>query len=78
MLNSNYLSSNIFDLHLFFDLTLVRELGQDYRNILVQIKTFASEINCPLVFVQRMRKIFNFFCVFPESPNLVVDNYFNL
>ena len=52
MLISNYLSSNIpNNLHLFFDLTHFRELGQNYRNILVrflvQIKTakFASESN---------------------------------
>ena len=41
-------------MHLFFDLTHFRELGQNYRNILVrflvQMKTlkFASEINWPL------------------------------
>ena len=42
-------------MHLFFDLTHFRELGQNYRNILVrflvEIKTlrFASEINWPLL-----------------------------
>ena len=42
-------------MHLFFDLTHFRELGQNYRNILVrflvQIKTlkFASQINWPLL-----------------------------
>ena len=57
MLISNYLSSNIIICICFltFDLTHFRELGQNYRNILVpflvQIKTlkFASEINWPLV-----------------------------
>ena len=52
MLISNYLSSNMYNhLHLFSEFDPFRELGQNYRNILVQflvqIKTlkFASEIN---------------------------------
>ena len=50
MLISNYLSSNII-IGFVFDLAHFRELGQNYRNILVrflvQMKTlkFASEIN---------------------------------
>ena len=54
MLISNYLSSNMIICNWFFDLTHFRELGQNYRNILVrflvQIKTakFASESNWPL------------------------------
>ena len=51
MLISDRLSSNIIICIWFFDLTHFRELGHEYRNILVwflvQMKTlkFASEIN---------------------------------
>ena len=55
MLISNYLSSITYNnLHMLFDLSHFGELGQNYKNILVQflveIKTlkFASEINLPL------------------------------
>ena len=48
---TDYLSSNIISLHLFFDLTHFREVGQKYKyifvGILAQMKTLKSafEIN---------------------------------
>ena len=63
---------------MFFDLTIFRELGQNYRNIsawfLVLIKTlkFASEINWPLLIAIQLQDIARLLLLYKESTHHIL------